>query len=410
MRRAGAAPAPAETPSESHRDDHLRRRRRAGRAPPRTASSTPADAAAVDALPAGQRAAGRAARPERRQPVPARHRRGHRRPAPRQRDLPRRRDRVAPARRVPPRRRRLHASPTSAASTAPTSTATGSTRSRCRAATRCRSASTGWSSSPSHAGAGTDGAAVVGLRQSAASRARLSIGEVLDAAARRTSPTSPSPRSGSSRPRGWSSRSARRRATASSPTTTSSGCATCCRCSATTTCRCKVIRSTSTPSTAASSRRPLEPVGPHGAARGAGRPTGCPAAGVVRRRRDRAAALPRRAARRPPRSTTTLLDQLEQFGLVAPAPGHRPLRRRRAGRSRTTARELAAFGLEPRHLRAFRTAADREVGLVEQVVAPHAPRPRRRRRGPRRGGRHARSPRCPCGCTRPWSRPGCARR
>ena len=36
-----------------------------------------------------------------------------------------------------------------------------------------------------------------------------------------------------------------------------------------------------------------------------------------------------------------------------------------------TARELADFGFEPRHLRAFKTAADREVGLVEQVVAPH---------------------------------------
>jgi hypothetical protein len=35
-----------------------------------------------------------------------------------------------------------------------------------------------------------------------------------------------------------------------------------------------------------------------------------------------------------------------------------------------TAGELAAFGLEPRHLRAFKTAADREVGLVEQVVSP----------------------------------------
>ena len=34
------------------------------------------------------------------------------------------------------------------------------------------------------------------------------------------------------------------------------------------------------------------------------------------------------------------------------------------------ARELADFGLEPRHLRAFKTAADREVGLIEQVVAP----------------------------------------
>jgi hypothetical protein len=31
---------------------------------------------------------------------------------------------------------------------------------------------------------------------------------------------------------------------------------------------------------------------------------------------------------------------------------------------------MSRYGLEPRHLRAFRTAADREVGLVEQVVAP----------------------------------------
>jgi DNA-binding transcriptional MerR regulator len=64
-----------------------------------------------------------------------------------------------------------------------------------------------------------------------------------------------------------------------------------------------------------------------------------------------------------------LLDQLEQFGLVVP--------RRGTGHYDsddlvicTTARELADFGLEPRHLRAFKTAADREVGLVEQVLAP----------------------------------------
>jgi DNA-binding transcriptional MerR regulator len=42
-----------------------------------------------------------------------------------------------------------------------------------------------------------------------------------------------------------------------------------------------------------------------------------------------------------------------------------------------TAVELAAFGIEPRHLRAFRSAADREAGLVEQVVSPL-----RRQRGP----------------------------
>jgi DNA-binding transcriptional MerR regulator len=38
---------------------------------------------------------------------------------------------------------------------------------------------------------------------------------------------------------------------------------------------------------------------------------------------------------------------------------------------------LAAYGLEPRHLRSFRAAADREIGLVQQVVAPL----RGRRRG-----------------------------
>jgi hypothetical protein len=35
-----------------------------------------------------------------------------------------------------------------------------------------------------------------------------------------------------------------------------------------------------------------------------------------------------------------------------------------------TAAELSGFGIEPRHLRAFKAAADREVGLIEQVVTP----------------------------------------
>jgi DNA-binding transcriptional MerR regulator len=64
-----------------------------------------------------------------------------------------------------------------------------------------------------------------------------------------------------------------------------------------------------------------------------------------------------------------LLTQLEQFGLVTarPGTGHYDTN---ALVIVTTARELSEFGLEPRHLRAFKTAADREVGLVEQVVAP----------------------------------------
>lgn len=36
------------------------------------------------------------------------------------------------------------------------------------------------------------------------------------------------------------------------------------------------------------------------------------------------------------------------------------------------AAQLAEYGLEPRHLRAYRTAADREVGLFTQLVAPVA--------------------------------------
>lgn len=63
-----------------------------------------------------------------------------------------------------------------------------------------------------------------------------------------------------------------------------------------------------------------------------------------------------------------LLGELEQYGVVAAS---------RTGHFDTdalvvaqTARELADYGFEPRHLRAFKTAADREVGLVEQVVAP----------------------------------------
>jgi DNA-binding transcriptional MerR regulator len=44
---------------------------------------------------------------------------------------------------------------------------------------------------------------------------------------------------------------------------------------------------------------------------------------------------------------------------------------------------LAQYGIAPRHLRPFRTAADREAGLIEQVVGPalRARNPERRRAG-----------------------------
>jgi hypothetical protein len=31
---------------------------------------------------------------------------------------------------------------------------------------------------------------------------------------------------------------------------------------------------------------------------------------------------------------------------------------------------MSSFGIEPRHLRSFKSAADREIGLIEQVITP----------------------------------------
>lgn len=63
------------------------------------------------------------------------------------------------------------------------------------------------------------------------------------------------------------------------------------------------------------------------------------------------------------------LDQLEQYGLVAPVPGTSHYDGNSLLVAKTVA-EMARFGIEARHLRPFKAAADREVGLVEQVVMP----------------------------------------
>ena len=79
-----------------------------------------------------------------------------------------------------------------------------------------------------------------------------------------------------------------------------------------------------------------------------------------------------------------LARELEDFGLLSP--------RSQGGLKRyaeldadiaSTCGRLAQFGIAPRHLRAFRTAADREAGLIEQVVGPalRARNPERRRAG-----------------------------
>jgi len=67
--------------------------------------------------------------------------------------------------------------------------------------------------------------------------------------------------------------------------------------------------------------------------------------------------------------TEELLVQLEGFGLISTRPGSKHYDADAVVIAQS-AGELAAFGIEPRHLRAFKTAADREVGLVEQIVSP----------------------------------------
>ncbi|MCW2614269.1 MAG: transcriptional regulator, MerR family [Frankiales bacterium] len=63
------------------------------------------------------------------------------------------------------------------------------------------------------------------------------------------------------------------------------------------------------------------------------------------------------------------LDQLEQYGLLAPRPGGSHYDGNALVVAKTVA-EMARFGIEARHLRPFKAAAEREIGLVEQVVTP----------------------------------------
>ncbi|MFC8228360.1 MerR family transcriptional regulator [Streptomyces sp. NPDC057287] len=67
-------------------------------------------------------------------------------------------------------------------------------------------------------------------------------------------------------------------------------------------------------------------------------------------------------------ATEEQLDEWESYGLIVPAAGGSY-----DAEAVTVARlvaDLGRFGLEPRHLRAVKAAAEREAGLVEQVVAP----------------------------------------
>ncbi len=65
----------------------------------------------------------------------------------------------------------------------------------------------------------------------------------------------------------------------------------------------------------------------------------------------------------------TQLAQLEQHGLVSPQPGGAHYDGDALLVAKAAA-EMGRFGIEPRHLRPFRSSADREIGLVQQVITP----------------------------------------
>ena len=66
-----------------------------------------------------------------------------------------------------------------------------------------------------------------------------------------------------------------------------------------------------------------------------------------------------------------LAKELEDYGLLAPRVEDGDKRYREGDADIAAAcGNLSRYGIAPRHLRAFRTSADREAGLLEALVAP----------------------------------------
>jgi DNA-binding transcriptional MerR regulator len=82
--------------------------------------------------------------------------------------------------------------------------------------------------------------------------------------------------------------------------------------------------------------------------------------------------------------TSQLARELEDFGLLAPSAtaGDKRYPVADVDVARACSR-LAKYGVSARHLRTFRTMADREAGLLEQIVAPalRSRNPERRQSG-----------------------------
>ena len=80
-----------------------------------------------------------------------------------------------------------------------------------------------------------------------------------------------------------------------------------------------------------------------------------------------------------------LLDELEEYELVhgRQVSGVQALHARPTPASSAAAAQLAQLGLRPKNLRVVKSAVDREIGLIEQVLLPalRSNRPERRREG-----------------------------
>jgi DNA-binding transcriptional MerR regulator len=68
--------------------------------------------------------------------------------------------------------------------------------------------------------------------------------------------------------------------------------------------------------------------------------------------------------------TDVELQQLETFGIVAPRPGEPPLYGDDAVAIANPACEFLRLGVDARHLRNWKTSAEREASLYEQLVTP----------------------------------------
>ena len=67
--------------------------------------------------------------------------------------------------------------------------------------------------------------------------------------------------------------------------------------------------------------------------------------------------------------SAAILKELQAYGLLSPISGSKHFDADALAIARTVA-GFAEYGLGPRHLRAFKSAADREIGMIDQIVTP----------------------------------------